>query len=119
MKLKQISTIIFGLTAIGVGLWRHFEAGSPAALWFGIVMGSIAITGALLLKLKTKIPGYILIWLALCFVVGFFIHRTVSKGADEFTIRVAIILAMSAVELVVMLLPVKASNLTTESTEQS
>lgn len=104
MKIKQGVTLVFGLLAAGVGAWRHLETGTrPQALWFGVVMGALAILGAALLALRNRIPGYLLIWTSLGFVAGWFLNRMLSGHPEGKSVRVVIILIACAVELGVLL----------------
>ncbi|MBM3750101.1 MAG: hypothetical protein FJW21_02810 [Acidimicrobiia bacterium] len=50
IKLAGAGTLLFGLVAVAVGLWRHLETGgNPDAVWFGIVMGAVALAGGVLI----------------------------------------------------------------------
>jgi len=103
MKTKQIVTVIYGFMAIGAGIWRHLQTGSsPQAAWFGVVMGVAAIIGALLLSLRRRIFGYLLICVSLCFITGWFLHRMISGHPDGISVRVIIILLACALEAYVL-----------------
>jgi len=103
IKTRQFTTLAYGLTAIAVGLWRHLQTGdSPQAVWFGVVMGAIAMAGAMLLQRQNRIPAYLLILVSLGFVGGWFLNRMISGHSDGKSIRVIIILAACAIEIFVL-----------------
>jgi len=103
---KQLGTVCFGIIVAVVGIWRHLESGGNAkALWFGVVMGGIALLGALLLSLRNRILGYALVVLSLAFVTGWFLHRTLSGHEEGLSARIVLILAACAVETAVLLIP--------------
>ena len=104
MRNKQIMTVVYAVTAAAVGVWRHLQTGeSPQAMWFGIVMGAVALLGALLLSLRNRIAGYVLIAISLSFVVGWFLKRMLSGHSDGTSVRVILILVVSAIEIGVLL----------------
>ena len=104
VRKKQAATAIFGLVVAAVGVWRHIESGgNPKALWFGVVMGGMAVLGALLLSLRNRLPGYVLIVLSLAFVGGWFLHRTISGHEEGLSARIILILAACAAEAAVLL----------------
>ena len=104
MKVKQTMTVLYGLSAMAVGIWRHVQTGdSPQAVWFGIAMGLLAILGAGLLLLRNRLPGYLVISLSLCLVGGWFLRRMLSGHPDGTSPRVIIILVMCAMEVCVLL----------------
>jgi hypothetical protein len=105
VRTKQAATVLFGLIVAAAGVWRHVESGgNPKALWFGVVMGGLAVLGALLLFLKRRVPGYVLMVLSLAFVGGWFLHRTISGHEEGLSARIVLILAACAAETVVLLL---------------
>ncbi|MDT8390131.1 MAG: hypothetical protein RRC34_06440 [Lentisphaeria bacterium] len=104
MKIKPTMTVLYGLSAMAVGIWRHAQTGtSPQAMWFGLSMGSLAIIGAALLSLKNRFPAYIVISLSLFFVGGWFLHRLFSGHPDGASPRVIIILVICAMEVCALL----------------
>ena len=106
MKTKQLATAIYGLMAIGAGIWRHLQTGeAQQAIWFGVAMGSLAIVGALLLGLRNRLPGYLLIVVSLCFVGGWFLRRMVSGHADGTSARTILMLVACLIEACVLAWP--------------
>ena len=104
-RTKQVVTLVYACTAIAVGIWRHLQTGdSLQAIWFGLAMGLTAIVGAVLLFLKNKIPGYLLISVSLCFVAGWFLRRLLSGHPDGTSPRVILILVMCVIETAVLFL---------------
>ncbi|MBA7577751.1 hypothetical protein ES708_19606 [subsurface metagenome] len=111
--MKGVITIIYGLLVMGIGIWRNIQTGhSPEALWFGLVMGTIAIIGGILLVLKKRIPAYIVTFVAIGFVGGWFLYRILTHSSDGVTsLRVWIILVATVTETIILLNPVrKAGN---------
>ena len=110
--MKAIMTIIYGCVVIGIGLWRHLQTGSsPKALWFGLVMGVIAISGGILLMLKKHIPAYIATFIAFGFVGGYFGYRILTHPSDGVTsIRVWIVFAATIVAAILLVIPSSKNN---------
>jgi len=102
MTLKAIVTLAYGVWLIIAGTLRFAEAQSAAALGFGLAMGALAIAAAVLLFKDRRMFGYALAGLTLVFVVGFFATKTYKEGFD---LRVAITLAASVLEAVVLFKP--------------
>ncbi|GMV80923.1 MAG: hypothetical protein AMXMBFR7_21070 [Planctomycetota bacterium] len=102
MNLKAAAgvTAAYGLWVIAGGVWRYVEAGSQAALWFGVVMGALGVAAAGLFFKEKRTAGLIVAALVVVFVGGFFANKSRSDGVD---VRLAITLAFSMVEAVVLL----------------
>lgn len=109
MRPKQIVTMLYGVTAIAVGLWRHLETGeSPQAVGFGVVLGGLAIVGGFLLMSRSyRGFGIVLILISLGFVSGWFIRRLLSGHEEGLSPRIILALAACAVELVVLVWPAR------------
>ena len=103
LKTFRITTVLFGLAAFAVGLWRHLETGtSPQAAWFGLVMGGMAIVGAALLTGRLRILAWLLICISLVFVSGWFLQRMLSGHDEGKSVRVILILVFCAIEAVLL-----------------
>ena len=112
LRIKQAVTLVFGLAAVAVGVWRHLQTGdSPQAAWFGLVMGVVAMVGSALFFMRSRIPGYLVTWVSLIFVSGWFLWRMLSGHSDGTSIRVIFILVVCAVELVVLLIPCRSAGI--------
>jgi hypothetical protein len=102
MSVAGAVTMLFGVTTVVVGLWRHFETdGSPEALGFGAVMGTLALTGGVLLERGRRRAGLLLTFVALAFVSGWFVHRVLTGHSEGLSPRILTILTACAVEAVV------------------
>jgi hypothetical protein len=103
--MKGVITIIYGILVMGIGIWRNVLTGdSPKALWFGLVMGTIAVIGGVLLVLKKRIPAYIVTFVAIGFVGGYFLYRIFTHPSDGVTsVRIWIVLAATVVETIILL----------------
>ncbi|MBE7464174.1 MAG: hypothetical protein HS116_11905 [Planctomycetes bacterium] len=103
MNLKTAAgvTAAYGLWVIAGGVWRYWEAASANALGFGLFMGVLALAGAWLLFKGARVSGLAVAALAVVFVGGFFATKGSKDGID---IRVAITLALSVAEAVVLIL---------------
>ena len=112
MKHRWLFTILYGLLTVWTGLWRGIEAQAykPNALWFGLVMGAVAIAAGFLFRLGRDLPGAITALVAVAFVLGFYFHCFVSQPEKDATFRVGIIIVASIAELVVLLLPAAAGD---------
>lgn len=103
MTVASAVTMLFGVVTLVVGLWRHFETdGSPEAVGFGFVMGSVALTGGLLLMRGRRRTGLLLAVVALAFVSGWFVRRVLTGHDEGLSPRVISILVACAVEAVVL-----------------
>ncbi len=104
MKIAGFLTIVFGLVTAAVGVWRHVETGSnPQALWFGVVMGAVALIGGLLLLRGWRWTGLLVAAVALAFVGGWFLRRVFTGHEEGLSHRVITILAACAVEALALL----------------
>lgn len=102
-RVFRIATILFGLAAIAVGVWRQLETGtSPQAAWFGLVIGGMAIAGALLLTGRVRILAWLLIVLSLAFESGWFLQRLLTGHAEGKSVRCLLILMFCAIETVLL-----------------
>lgn len=88
---------LFGLATITSGLIRYLtQDGGEKGLWFGIVMGSLSLAGALTVRSGRRKAGLALGWTALAFVVGWFSFEVfVRKGLGQAEIRQIVLLAFA------------------------
>ena len=102
----------FGLAVIGSGLWRFFSAdGGHAGLWFGIVMGGLALVSAWLSWLGRTRTAAVLIGLCLVFVGGWFTYESfVKKGLAEAEPRQLMIIVLTILTTIALLLQTARSN---------
>jgi hypothetical protein len=105
--LKPSATAFYGLAVIASGLYRVLaEEGGEKGLWFGLVMGTLALGAACLLWVNRPLIGYILAWIVVAFVGGWFIYETsVQNGFGHGDFRMYLIIALSLLEAVVLCLP--------------
>lgn len=110
LRRKQLSTGLYGLAVVAVGIWRQVQTGDSAqAVWFGVVMGAVAILGGVLLSLKNRTPGYVLVSVSLLFVGWWFLRRMLSGHPDGTSVRVIFILVVCVVETIVLVRPAPTS----------
>ena len=90
---------LFGLIVIGSGLWRFFSAeGGYNGLWFGIVMGGLALISAGLLFVQKTKPGIILGSFSILLVGGWFGYESfVKKGIANSEARQIIVIAATII----------------------
>ena len=96
-KLRVAILGLFGISVVTSGLWRFFSAeGGHAGLWFGLVMGGLAIFAAFLF-LKDKVgPALLAGWLSLVFVGGWFCYESlIKKGIENAEPRQLIIIGIT------------------------
>jgi len=104
VKVAGALTILYALVTAAVGVWRHVETGSnPQALWFGVVMGAVALIGGLLLLRGWRLTGAVTAAASLAFVGGWFVRRVFIGHEEGLSPRIVAILAACAVEAVVLL----------------
>lgn len=106
MKIKGLITMIYGVWLVCGGVLRFMEAGSNAALGFGLAMGILALAGGLFFFTNKSMLGTIITGISVIFVVGFFLSKTAKEGID---LRVAITLITSVAEIGVLCWPSRAS----------
>jgi len=104
-KIVFFVTLIFGISVIASGFYRYFIEGNggEAGLWFGVVMGGLALLAACLQRGGTKIARcgeWIALTIAL-FVGGWFGYENFGKGKRELRMYLMIFLALA--ELLVLL----------------
>jgi len=100
-RIVPLITACFGVAVILSGLYRYFlEPGGSAGLWFGLVMGGMALLAALLQRTRLSLLGDGLAAIAALFVGGWFCYENFGKGKHE--IRMYLMIFVSAVELAVL-----------------
>jgi|GEM_PF-1948735 len=108
---KRHVTFFYAATVVAVGVWRQLQTkDSMQAVWFAVVVAAVAVVGALLLRAAPawrKWLGYGLIALSLAFEAGWFLRRALTHETDGTSVRVLLILAVCAVQVVVLLWPVR------------
>ena len=99
--LVSATTACFGVAVISSGLYRFFmEPGGAAGLWFGLVMGGLALLAALLQRTRLAVAGDSLAALAALFVGGWFCYENFGKSKHE--LRMYLMILASAIELAVL-----------------
>lgn len=93
----QTVAACFGLAVIASGCWRYFGAdGGDKGLWFGIVMGGLALIGALAPLPRKVSLG--LVWSSVLLVAGWFAYECfVRKGWAEAELRQLLVLGLAIV----------------------
>lgn len=108
---SAIALFIFGAVVIGSGVFQFVTSKSGHnGLYFGLVMGGLALAGALLVALKLRWTGSIVGYLAIAFVLlwfGYEMYGAVVKkhkfGRPE--IRKSIVLAAGLAAAIALALP--------------
>lgn len=99
----SVMTVVFGAAVILSGLYRYFlEPGGIKGLWFGLVMGAVAVLGALLLRTRAVLPGLGLAALTALLVGGWFSYENFGEAKHE--LRMYLMILVSLVELGFLLL---------------
>jgi hypothetical protein len=108
--LKPPATAFYGLAVIASGLYRFLsEEGGEKGLWFGLVMGTLALGASCLLWTKRPLIGKILAWVVVAFVGGWFIYETsIQNGFGHGDLRMYLIITLSLLEAAVLCLPAKS-----------
>ena len=89
--------LLYGTTVIVSGLFRYFgEPNGQTGLWFGIVLGSLALAAGFLFHVRQNIVASILIWVSIVVVGGWFFYEAcIKKGVFEAEIRLVIMVLIS------------------------
>ncbi len=100
-KIVASATACFGVAVILSGLYRYFmEPGGTSGLWFGLVMGVLALLASLLQITRIWLAGDLLAMVVASFVGGWFCYENLAKGKHE--LRMYLMIFLSAVELGVL-----------------
>ena len=112
MKFRDILTILFGLHIIWTGLLRNIVAAAykPAALWFCLVMGLIAIAAGFLFRKGFDRAASVTALFAAGVVLCFYFSEFINEPETEANYRVGLIILSSIAEFVVVLLPKKQTS---------
>jgi len=105
---RAASTLaLFGLATLASGLYRYLSAeGGEKGLWFGVVMGAVALAGAAALARGRRAAGLALGGTAVAFVGGWFTYEAlVKKGLAEAEPRQLALIVFSVVMAVVLVAP--------------
>ena len=94
-------TACFGVAVILSGLYRYFmEPGGTSGLWFGLVMGALALLASLLQMTRISVVGDLLALVVALFVGGWFCYENFGKAKHE--LRMYLMIVVSAAELAVL-----------------
>lgn len=104
--LRPSATAFYGVAVIASGLYRFlFEEGGEKALWFGLVMGTLALGAACLMWVTRPLIGKILAWVVVALVGGWFIYETsIENGFGQEDLRMYLIIVLSLLEAAVLCL---------------
>lgn len=106
--MRKIALATYGILVIASGIWRHIETGeSPEALWFGIVMGALALFAAGLMFLRYVKTSYAIAVVPILFVGGWFVRRLFTHQTDGVSPRVIIVVAATVLLIFALIVPIK------------
>lgn len=93
----SIATACFGGVVILSGFYRYFvEAnGGENGLWFGLVMGGIALIAAMLQRTRSFLAGDCLAVVTSLLVGGWFCYENFAKGKHELRMYLMILAAIA------------------------
>ena len=96
---------IFGICVIASGLWRFIpQEGGETGLWFGLVMGGLALLSAFLYHIRKTTAAMLTGWISLLTVCGWFVYESlVRKGLSEAEPRQLIIIGIALVAVLMIL----------------
>lgn len=108
---QTVAMALFGLAVIASGLIRYLTTtGGENGLYFGLVMGGLALIGALLAAFQFRLAGMLVGLMAIAFVVlwfGYDTYRDVASthkfGSAE--VRKAIVVALGIITAVALFAP--------------
>lgn len=113
---KQLAAVIgvFGLAVIAGGLIRYFFSADPSTngLYFGLVMGGIALVGAVLAFVNQVLPARLITAFAAAVVVlwfGYDMFKDLSNNfkITEAEIRKTIVVVLGVATAVAICLPIR------------
>lgn len=96
---RALALALFGLATTSSGLYRYLSApDGEKGLWFGLVMGGLALAGALLLARGPRSVGLALGTIAVALVLGWFVYEAlVKKGLAVAEYRQLALIVFAAV----------------------
>lgn len=108
MNMLNRSTVamIYGLLVIGSGLWRYLERpDGEKGLWFGVVMGSIALIAAVCFRLNRSTVAWSAILVSILFVGSWFVYEAlIKKGFAVAEPRMLAIIGLTVVTAIYFLI---------------
>lgn len=91
-------TACFAVAIILSGLYRYLmEPGGVKGLWFGAVMGVLALLAARLQRAQQPLAGHLLAFLVAVFVGGWFVFENFVQAKHE--PRMYLMIVLSVIEL--------------------
>ena len=105
MDFRTATMLVYGLCIVASGLFRYFSSdGGHAGLWFGIVMGTVALLAGGSYWLGNRTIGHVLAWLTVAFVGGWFFYESlIKKGWAEAETRLLLMFGLSIVVGLILL----------------
>ena len=96
----------FGLIVLASGLWRYFGAeGGTNGLWFGVVMGGVAMASGGLFRIGMATAAGVLAWVSIALVGGWFGYEAlIKKGITVAEPRQLIVIAVTILASLAMIL---------------
>lgn len=98
-KHYVVSWWIYGIIVIASGGYRYYtQPAGEKALYFGLVMGALALTAGLLLCAAKTILAHVVGFLSVGFVGGWFLFESLIKDGGSFEPRLLFVAAISIVQ---------------------
>ncbi|MDY0165599.1 MAG: hypothetical protein RBS80_03600 [Thermoguttaceae bacterium] len=109
-----MATAIYGLAVLGSGLLSLLAAEpGKAGLWFGVVMGGLALVASLLLYVRLRYLGMGVAWVAVGFVGGWFIYDVFfQRGLGQGDVRKYAVLVLTLLVAAVLGAPARKNSKT-------
>jgi hypothetical protein len=114
-RFKVWAMAVYGLAVVVNGLLSILlsREGGTAGIWFGGVMGTLALAASLLIWSGPRLVGTAVAWVVIAFVGGWFAYSTfVKKGLAQAEPRVLVILLATLLVVVVLCVPTKRQSAT-------
>lgn len=110
-SVKATFLTVFAIAVIASGCIRFFtQEGGSTGLWFGIVMGVVALGGVAAFKSGKTLVGYIIGYVSVVTVGGWFVYEAlIKKGFAVAEVRQLIIIGFSLLALIVLSIPNKTN----------
>lgn len=87
---------LYGLIVLGSGCFRYFtKPAGEKALYFGFVMGGLALLAAFLIRAGRIRVGHIVGLTAIAFVAGWFLFESLVKDGGSYEPRLLLVAAIS------------------------
>lgn len=94
-----VSWLVYGLVVVGSGGYRYLSRpNGEKGLYFGLVMGAVALAAAWLIRSGRSRGGHAAGFFSLLFVTGWFVYESLWKDGGSHELRLLLVAALGLVQ---------------------